>query len=139
MNIYKGAVVTFALCLLTFFALAEESKLTPEQLPNPNDGVGAVTKHLTDLRGYRYMEFFLVGSVPVDGQIKGTCYNTTTQNTPPGGRDSAPAALVQKLDPTALAKQFGVKGHGNGCSIGLTCRWELFATLTESKRLGSQS
>jgi hypothetical protein len=108
MNMTKCAILA-SVCALTLFAMAQENRLTPEQLPNPNDGVGAVTKHLTDLRGYRYMEFFLVGSVPVDGQIKGTCYNTTTQNTPPGGRDSAPAALVQKLDPAALAKQYGVK------------------------------
>jgi len=98
-----------ALFVLATFAIAQEGKYTPQQLPNPEDGNGAVLKHLTDLRGYRYMEFFLVGSVPVDGQIKGTCYNTTTQNTPPGGRDSAPAALVEKLDPKGLAKQYGVR------------------------------
>jgi hypothetical protein len=54
------------------------------------------------------MEFFLVGSVPVDGNIKGTCYNTTDQNTPSGGRDSAPKALVDKLDPAELAKEYDV-------------------------------
>jgi hypothetical protein len=38
-----------------------------------------------NLHGYRYMEFFLVEGVPVDGQIKGAVYNTTNQNSPSWG------------------------------------------------------
>jgi hypothetical protein len=82
--------------------------LTHEQQPNPEDGAGATLRRRENLRGYRYMEFFLVGSVPVDGQIKGTVYNTTEQNTPQGGRDSCPQSLVEKLNPAELAKEYHV-------------------------------
>jgi hypothetical protein len=36
------------------------------------------------------MEFLLVGTMPVDCEIKGTCYNTTPHYRTPGRRDSAP-------------------------------------------------
>ena len=83
-------------------------KYTEQEVPNFQDSQNAVLKQYTDLRGMRYMEFFLVGSVPVNGQIKGTCYNTTNFNLTLGGRDSCPQELVEKLDPDELAKQYGV-------------------------------
>ncbi len=84
------------------------SKYTEQEVPNVQDSENAVLEQYADLRGMRYMEFFLVGSVPVNGQIKGTCYNTTHYNLTPGGRDSCPQELVEKLDPAELAKQYGV-------------------------------
>lgn len=74
------------------------------QIPYQEDGVNAILEHLTNLRGMRYMEFFLVGSVPVEGEFKGTCYNTSIQ----GGVDTAPQAIVEKLNPVELAKQLDV-------------------------------
>ncbi|HEY4050004.1 MAG TPA: hypothetical protein VGM27_24345 [Acidobacteriaceae bacterium] len=51
------------------------------------------------------MEIFLIGSVPVDGEIMGTCYNTTVYPSTPGGRDTAPQAIFDKMNPVELAKQ----------------------------------
>jgi hypothetical protein len=87
---------------------AQETKFTADQIPYQEDGAGAVVKSLSGLRGLRYMEFFLVGSVPVDGNLKGTCYNTTPCPPTPSGRDTAPQAVVDKLKPPDLAKQYGV-------------------------------
>ena len=64
-----------------------------------------------DLRGVRYMEVFLIGSKPVDGLIKGACYNTTGLNTSGKSSDSCPQALVDKLDAEKLAKEYH-RGQG---------------------------
>lgn len=98
--------VTFAL-LVCVCAMAQETKHTDKQIPYQQDGAKKELKSLTGLRGLRYMEVFLVGSEPVNGNFMGACYNTT-RYTAAGGLDSAPQALVDKLDPAALAKQYGV-------------------------------
>jgi hypothetical protein len=78
------------------------------KVPYAKDGENAKTTRWKDLRGARYMEFFLIGSEPVDGQLKGTCYNTTGLNLAEGSRDSCLQAVVDKLDAAKLAKEFGV-------------------------------
>jgi hypothetical protein len=50
-------------------------------VPYAKDSEGDRQTRWKDLRGVRSMEFFLIGSEPVDGQIKGACYNTTGLNT----------------------------------------------------------
>ena len=96
--------------LLTCSATAKgEPQYTDQQVPYFTDGEHATLAHLRDLNGYRYMEFFLVGSEPVDGKIMGTCYNTTGRNTTPADpKDSCPEALVKKLDPAELAQKYHV-------------------------------
>ena len=78
-----------------------------QQVPNAEDGANATLTRLEDLNGYRHVEFFLVGGVPADDQIKGTCYNTSHQNTC-RVRDSCPQTQVDKVNPTELAKEYGV-------------------------------
>jgi hypothetical protein len=87
---------------------ATDIQYTDQQVPYQQDGRDATLRTLPGLRGLRYMEFFLVGSVPVDGEYKGTCYNTSPVPPASGGRDTAPQALVDKLNPADLAKQLGV-------------------------------
>jgi len=97
-----------AFWLLSTFIQAAP-KYTNQQVPNFADGENAELVRLRDLNGYRYMEFFLVGSEPYEDKIMGACYNTTGRNTKPADpKDSAPPALVEKLDPVQLAKQYGV-------------------------------
>jgi hypothetical protein len=79
-----------------------------EQVPNSQDGKDAANKLMIDLRGYRYMEFCLVGSTPLNGQIKATCYNTTGLNLQSSSRDSCPKELLDKLNPAELAAQYRV-------------------------------
>lgn len=101
----KKAVIFALLVLFCIGAMAQETKYTAQQVPYPNDGDHATLVTLTELRGVRYMEFMLVGSVPVDGAFMGTTYNTTPYNRTAGSKDSAPQAIVDKLNPAELAKQ----------------------------------
>jgi hypothetical protein len=107
MNISKKAVIT-ALLLVGILVAAQE-KYTAQQVPNPQDGANAKLLHLKNLRGVRYMEIFLVSSEPVNGDLMGTCYNTTPYNRAGGSKDSAPAGAADKLNPVELAKQNDVK------------------------------
>jgi hypothetical protein len=75
------------------------------QVPYPEDGQDASIDHFSELQGVRYMEFVLVGSEPVDGRLKGSCYNTTGENMAPEGRDSAPQSMVDALNASELAKE----------------------------------
>ena len=88
--------------------VAQAKKSAPQytaaEVPHPDDGQNAHIARLKNLRGERYMEFMLVGSVPVAGDFIGTCYNTTGRNIVDNNRDSCPAALVAKLNPEELAK-----------------------------------
>lgn len=84
---------------------ASASKYTQAEAPYPADGQNSQLARLKNLRGERYMEFMLVGSVPVNGDHMGTCYNTTGLNTVDNNRDSCPQALVDKLNPAEIAKE----------------------------------
>jgi len=106
-TLQKAAIA--ALLLVSASAMAQETNYTAQQLPNPNDGTPSKLAHLKGLRGVRFMEFFLIGSEPVNGDLMGTCYNTTPYNRTGGSTDSAPAAVADKLDPVELAKQNDVK------------------------------
>lgn len=97
-----------AVAALAVVALAGSPSRLNAQVPYPEDGKDATTTTLKNLRGARYMEFFLVGSKPVGDHIKGTCYNTTDLNLAEGSRDSCPQKLVDKLDPAQLAKEYKV-------------------------------
>jgi hypothetical protein len=59
----------------------------------------ARTSHLTELRGARYGEIFLITSQA--GQLTAMVYNTT-------GLNDCPPATWRSLDPDELAKDFGV-------------------------------
>lgn len=108
MSISKKTLIA-ALCFVSVFAAAQQTTYTPQQVPNSQDGANAKLVHLKGLRGVRYMEFFLVGSEPVNGNLMGTCYNTTPYNRTGGSTDSAPEAIAGKLNPVELAKQNDVK------------------------------
>jgi hypothetical protein len=87
MKIIKQAAIA-ALLLVCASAMAQETKYTDKQIPYQQDGAKKELKSLTGLRGLRYMEFFLVGSAPVNGNFMGTCYNTTPFTTA-GGTEGA--------------------------------------------------
>jgi hypothetical protein len=103
-------LVAVGLCVATMLTVlpgsAEEKGDT--RVPYAKDGENTKPTRWKDLRGARYMEFFLIGGEPVDGEFKGTCYNTTGLNLAEGSRDSCPQAQVDKLDAAKLAKEFGV-------------------------------
>lgn len=104
MKTIKQAAIALPL-LMCVCAMAQQTKYSAQQVPYPNDGDRATLTTLTELRGVRYMEFMLVGGVPVDGAFMGTTYNTTPYNRAAGSKDSAPQAIVDKLNPAELAQQ----------------------------------
>lgn len=110
-----GAVAAFVAATLFCSPTAAQAtkaaapSYTNQQVPFFADGKDAKMVRLRDLNGYGYMEFMLVGSEPYQGKIMGTVYNTTSLNTTPADpKNSAPPALVKKLDAAQLAKQYGV-------------------------------
>ena len=77
-------------------------------------GPSAGTSHVTELRGVRYGEIFLITSQA--GQLTAAVYNTT-------GLNNFPAATWRSLDPHELAKDFGVPAvHLNGPRFSTSTR-----------------
>jgi hypothetical protein len=69
-------------------------------------GPSAGTSRVTELRGLRYGEIFLITSQA--GQVTAAVYNTT-------GLNDCPPAAWRSLDPHELAKDFGIPAvHLNG-------------------------
>lgn len=66
-----------ALLVLCAHAITQAATYTDKQVPFQQDGAKKELKSLTGLRGLRYMEFFLVGSEPVNGNFMGTCCMAT--------------------------------------------------------------
>ena len=74
----------------------------------PPDDARAKPMRFENVRGQRYTEIFLIGGNPITKDLKGGVYNTLGLNSPSGTGDSTPQALLDKVDPDALKKQFGV-------------------------------
>jgi hypothetical protein len=76
----------------------------------PQDDAGARPMHFDHLRDTLYAEVFLIGGNAIAGHFKAGIYNTTGLNDETNGRDSAPQALVARLDTKAIKDRFGVLG-----------------------------
>jgi hypothetical protein len=72
----------------------------------PDDCAGAEYRRFDGLRDYRYQELELFAKDPLKKVLYVTIYDTTGLNGGDDSHDSAPAALVQKLDPKKIAKQY---------------------------------
>ena len=72
----------------------------------PDDCARAEHRKFDNLRDYRYEEIELFGKDPLKKVLYVSVYDTTGLNGGDNSRDSAPAALAQKLDPKKIAKQY---------------------------------
>ncbi len=72
----------------------------------PDDCARAELRKFDGLRDYRYEEIELFAKDPLKKVIYVTVYDTTGLNGGDNSRDSAPAALTQRLDPKRIAKQY---------------------------------
>src|ERR1700733_10721570 len=72
----------------------------------PDDCARAGLRKFDGLRDYRYEEIELFAKDPLKKVLYVTVYDTTGLNGGDDSRDSAPAALAQKLDPKKIAKQY---------------------------------
>jgi hypothetical protein len=72
----------------------------------PDDCARAALRKFDGLRGYRYAEINLFAKDPLKKVLYVTVYDTTGLNGGDESRDSAPASLLQNLDPKKIAKQY---------------------------------
>lgn len=72
----------------------------------PDDCARAGLRKFDGLRDYRYEEIELFAKDPLKKVIYVTIYDTTGLNGGEESHDSAPASLVQNLDPKKIAKQY---------------------------------
>ena len=72
----------------------------------PNDGADAQPFTFKDTRGHRYTEMFIIGGNAITKDLKANVYNTWGLNGGDTTGDSAPQALLDKIDVKELAKQF---------------------------------
>ena len=74
----------------------------------PNDGADAKPFTFKDTRGHRYTEMFLIGGNAITKDLEANVYNTWGLNGGDTTGDSCPAALLDKIDVKAMAKQYGM-------------------------------
>ena len=72
----------------------------------PDDCAGAQYRKYDNLRDYRYAEIALFAKDPLKKVLYVSAYNTTGLNGGDDSHDSAPASLLQRLDPKRIAKQY---------------------------------
>ncbi len=72
----------------------------------PDDCAGAEQRKFAALRGYRYLEVDLFALDALKKIPYVSIYDTTGQNGGDDTRNSAPEPLVDKLDPTRIAKEY---------------------------------
>jgi hypothetical protein len=82
----------------------------------PNDSEKVELKHFENLRAVQYAEIFLIAGNPVSGDLRANVYNTIGLNGyNETNKDSSPNAVVAKVNPETLKKQYEVLGvHVNG-------------------------
>jgi hypothetical protein len=87
-------------------AHAAESELCKFFSQLPDDCAGAENRKFDNLRDYRYLELEFFAKDALKKILYVSIYNTTGLNGGDETRDSAPKALVQKMDPKKIAKQY---------------------------------
>jgi hypothetical protein len=87
-------------------AYAAESAICKYFSQLPDDCAGAEHRKYDNLRGHRYLEIDLFAKDVLKKLLYVSIYNTTGLNGGDDSGDSAPKALVQKLDPKKIAKQY---------------------------------
>jgi hypothetical protein len=73
-----------------------------------DDGANAKVMKFDNLQDVRYTEIWLISPNPKKEELSGVFYNTTGLNNTASPKDSSPQTLLDKVDPEALKKQFGV-------------------------------
>lgn len=90
-----------------------------------SDGASARSKRI-NMRGMRYIEMFLAGIDPATGDILAACYGTYANPDIPANMDSAPQALVERLNMTEIKERYGVLGASlNGPKLSIADWWEI--------------
>ncbi|WP_419174527.1 hypothetical protein [Desulfosediminicola sp.] len=81
----------------------------------PKDDEDIKLLRFDGINGNRYSEIFLISGSPETKELKGGVYQTIGLNDPNNVGDTAPAAILDKIDMKALAEEYGiVKAYKNG-------------------------
>ena len=94
---------------------------TPAQPAILGDGAGAAFKRVDHMHQVRFIEIFLAGREAQTGNLVAACYNTMfTSKGIPASKDTAPQALVERLDFDRMKQEYGVLGASlNGPKLWL--------------------
>ena len=96
----------------------EKSAAVPKVLA---DGAGARSGRFDKMHRTRFIEIFLAYADAKTGKLVAECYNTMfTSNGIPASKDTAPQALVERLDFARMKTDYGVRGASlNGPKLWL--------------------
>jgi len=75
-----------------------------------SDGANAKSKRIENSHLMRFIEMYLAGIDPSTGDIVAECYGTYANPDIPADKDSAPQALVARLNMNQIKQQYGVLG-----------------------------
>lgn len=90
-----------------------------------SDGENAKPKRI-NMHRMRYIEVFLAGIDPSTGDILAECYGTYANPDIPANRDSAPQALVERINMNEIKEKYGVLGASlNGPKLSIADWWEI--------------
>jgi hypothetical protein len=98
-------------CMATHLAELSGACLKALAEPKPqvlSDGANAKSKRIENSHLMRFIEVFLAGIDPSTGDIVAECYGTYANPDIPADKDSAPQALVERLDMNQLKEQYRV-------------------------------
>lgn len=116
----------------------------------PKDDQGIKKMKFEGINGNRYTEIFLISGNPETKELKGGVYQTIGLNDPNGTGDTAPAAILDKMDMKALAQEYGIVAtYKNGPRLwtldwlevaigkqrnlqGLDARWVMWLDVPEN-------
>lgn len=110
-------------CMAGHLAELSEGCLKALAEPEPqvlSDGANAKSTRIENSHLMRFIEVFLAGIDPSTGDVVAECYGTYANPDIPADKDSAPQALVERLDMNELKEQYGVLGASlNGPKLWL--------------------
>jgi hypothetical protein len=90
-----------------------------------SDGANAKPKRI-NMHRMRYIEMFLAGIDPSTGDILAECYGTYANPDIPANMDSAPQALVERLNMNEIKEKYGVLAASlNGPKLSIADWWEI--------------
>ena len=99
----------WALGIVSALIVAAVTVLYPRLVVTlPNDGADAKLMTFRETYGHRYTEMFLIGGNAITRNLQANVYNTWGLNGGDTTGDSSPAALLDKIDDKAIAKQYHV-------------------------------
>ena len=103
------AAVTVLIASTSVTVFAQQTPPTEPKLLS--DNVGAKMKRFDNMHQVRYIELILAGREAKSGNVVAAVYNTMlTDKGIPASRDSAPQALVEKLDLAQIKQEHGLLG-----------------------------